>query len=80
MSEFDSSDSSKICDQASHGRVEFINNMNYLINRNETILGVYVTGSSFGNSSDTGKLNRFRRYLDNLEDKVWVTLPRHWHE
>lgn len=51
----------------------FIERMNYLKNRNESILGVYLTGSEFDQYqavNKTRKLTKFRSHLDNLEHRL----------
>jgi hypothetical protein len=47
--------------------------MCYLLNRNEDVLGVYITGTSCGDDSrDPRKLRKFIDYLGGLESQVWL--------
>ena len=57
----------RICRETVTSRQRFYEEMNFLLNRNEVILGVVVTGSDFGDCDEIRQLAKFRKYVVDLE-------------
>lgn len=53
----------RICETAADSRAGFYAELNYLLNRNETVLGVYITGTPWGDKNDITSLRAFKEYL-----------------
>jgi len=51
--------------------VRLYEEMNILLNRNENVMGIFITGSDFGDCDESRQLGEFRKYIVDLEHLVW---------
>ncbi|MBU0456931.1 MAG: hypothetical protein KKD75_02190 [Nanoarchaeota archaeon] len=63
--------SPRICRETVSSRVRLYEEMNVLLNRNENVMGVFITGSDFGDCDESRQLGEFRKYIVDLEHLVW---------
>ena len=57
----------RVCRETVTSRQRFYEEMNFLLNRNESLLGVIITGSNFGDGDEIRQLAKFRKYVVYLE-------------
>ncbi|MFH1827781.1 MAG: hypothetical protein ABH824_00830 [Nanoarchaeota archaeon] len=69
--EIGTSKSPRIYRETVSSRVRLYEEMNVLLNRNENVMGVFITGSDFGDCDESHQLGEFRKYIVDLEHLVW---------
>jgi len=69
--EIGTGNSPRICRETAASRTRLYEEINHLLNRNENVLGVIITGSDFGDCDEIRQLKEFREYIVDLEHLVW---------